>query len=294
MLYIKEIINIKLKINYLLLFLIVLSLCIGYGKEIIIGLISVFIHELSHVILSIKFGIKMDEIELFPFGGIAKSQGFFWLSSIEEILVSAIGPITNIFIALMFLFIYKKGITNHTIEIIIKGNLIIGIFNSLPIFPLDGGKILRGFLCNRMGYKLCTKRLAITTYIIAMFLIVFGIGQIFFYNRGLYIVLIAIFILLAARKEKKMVAFFFINEMLRKRGELVKRRVMGTHLLVGIETVKVKEITEYFLPKRYHIIIVIDNTGKSIGTIHENDLFEGIIEFGIDVTLEKLLINKEK
>lgn len=292
--FLKELKSIKVRINYLLLAIIGIYLYLGYGVEIIIALASIFFHEIGHVILSIRLGVDMDEVELFPFGGIAKSEGLFWFSMSEEVLVAAIGPTVNFILALFFYGISKMGLDNQIINLIIKSNIIIGGFNFLPIFPLDGGKILRAALSYRMGFKLATKRLTILTYVITICFIVFGIIQLIIYQTGLYFVLLSIFVSLAARKENKMAAFLFIHEIMCKRGELIKNKVMGTHLLVGISTVTLKEMTAYFLPKRYHIIIVIDGTGKSLGTINESELLDAILEFGIDVTLEKLLFKKEK
>ncbi|MTI48501.1 M50 family metallopeptidase [Sporosalibacterium faouarense] len=292
--FLKGIKGVKIKINFLLLMLIGFYLYLGYGQEIIIGIGSVLCHEMIHVVTSIRLGIQMDEIELFPFGGIAKADGIFWFSITEEIIVAVVGPATNFVIALLFYLLKEVGINNSVINLIIRSNIIIGSFNLLPVFPLDGGKIVRALFSNRVGFKACTRMMTKATYFICIFVIIIGVVNFVLYQEGLYLILISIFVLLAARKENKMAAFLFIYEILKKRGELKKKRIMGTHLLVGIKTVSAKEITSYFLPKRYHIIIVIDDSGNSIGSINENDLFEGILKYGIDVTLQKLLIEKEK
>ncbi len=294
MIIIKYLRSIKIKINFLLLILLPLYFYYGYGVEISVCLISVFLHEFSHVFVSNKIGLDMIEIEMFPFGGVAKSKESFWISTIDEIFISIAGPIMNFVIVIIFIFINKVAPNINIIEIIIKANLIIGLFNVLPIFPLDGGRILRSYISSKIGYKNGTIKLVYITYAISILSIIYGLITFVMHGKGIYLIFISLFILLAARKEKKMAAFIFINEIIGKKGQLLKKKVMGTHLLVALKTVTAMEMIKYFLPKKYHIIIVIDCTGKSIGTIHENDFMDIILEIGFDVTLEKLLIHKEK
>lgn len=290
----KRLKKVKLKINLLLLILLPLYFYLGYGIEVTVCFVSVIFHELAHIATSIKYGLEMNELEIFPFGSVARSNNTIWFKPDEEIKIAAIGPMVNLFTAIFFFLILMLGFQNYIINVIINVNFMIGGFNLLPLLPLDGGRIIRSFLSKRIGFMLATRTLLIITYVSTVLAMVIGLVMFVKYENSLYIVLISLFVFIAARKESKMVAFIFINDIVGKKAEIIKRKVMGTHLLVGLKNVTALEITKYFLPQKYHIIIVIDNNCKSIGTIHENDLIKGIIQNSVDVTLEELLITKEK
>lgn len=292
--FFKRLKEVKLKINLLLLILLPVYFYLGYGTEVTICFISILFHELTHIIASMKYGFEMNELELFPFGGVAKSKKIIWFKPDEEIVIAIVGPMISLLIALISFLVIKVSQQNYVLEVIIKANLIIGGFNLIPLLPLDGGRIIRAFLSKKVGYKLATRRLVMITYVTTVLAMIMGLIMVVRYYYGLYIFLISLFVFLAARKESKMVAFIFIYDIVGKKAEIIKKRVMGTHLLVGLKTVTAIEITKYFLPQKYHIIIVIDNNCNKLGTIHENELLKGIVQNGVDVTLEELLIPKEK
>ena len=290
----KRLIKVKFKINLLLLILIPLYFYLGHGVEIAVCLISILLHELSHILLCIKYELEIKELELFPFGSVARSDKSIWFKPNQEIIIAAAGPVVSLLISLFFFLISGLGYQNYIISILIKANFIIGMFNLLPFLPLDGGRITRAFLSKFIGFKPATRRLIMLTYISTILAVIVGSVIFIKYSYGLYIVLISIFLFLAARKESKMVAFIFMYDIIGKKAEVVKQKVMETHLLVALRTVTAMEITKYFLPQKYHIIIVIDNNCNCMGKIYENDLVNGIVQYGIYITLEELLITKEK
>ena len=286
--------TIKVKLNYLLMPLLFLYYYLGYGLEVLIGLSSVLIHELFHSITANKLGITVKEIELFPFGGIAKVSNNLSGDPSKEIIVSLMGPISNFLLVGLFFIIERFYMSHYVFDMIIKTNISIGLFNILPIFPLDGGRILRGHLSRVMGFKSATKILSKTTYVLTFLGVLFGVIVLIMNKNGIYFILLSCFIFIAAKKEKNMAVFLFMGEIIKKREELLNRRIMGSHILVALNVTTGKEILDCFLPQKYHIIIIIDHEGKAVGYIKENELLDGIIENGIDVPLESLLNNTKK
>ncbi|MFW6271361.1 MAG: M50 family metallopeptidase, partial [Bacillota bacterium] len=131
------------RIHPLFYLLIILFMFLGRLDEIIIAFISVICHELSHVILAYKCGYGINKIELFPFGGMAEYRGLLEMNPVHEILIAISGPFISLLLAGLFMLL--------DMDIFVKYNLFIGIFNIIPALPLDGGRILRGVLVSKEG-----------------------------------------------------------------------------------------------------------------------------------------------
>lgn len=134
-----------------------------FTKQIeIYALIMIFaiIHELGHLVAGILMGMKPEKIELMPFGlsvsfkinineynkKIKKGNNL----ETKKILIALAGPLTNL---IMILITYRLKIDIIKSMLIVYTNFLIMIFNLLPIYPLDGGRILKGILHISFGKR---------------------------------------------------------------------------------------------------------------------------------------------
>ncbi len=114
--------------------------------------LSIIIHELTHSLVARHYGLSMKEITLFIFGGVAHMEEDPD-SPRAEFMISAVGPVSSFLLAAFFFLLYKMGL-NIGWPVTITGvlnylswlNLILAVFNLIPAFPLDGGRILRSAL----------------------------------------------------------------------------------------------------------------------------------------------------
>jgi Zn-dependent protease len=197
----------------------------------IIILVSVLLHELAHSIVALRYGLKVSEIVLYIFGGVSviKEQEEASKDFHKEFRIAVVGPIASFVIAAIFAISFflltlissESTITtintaditssNHTLTIIAAGllqygalvNIILGGFNLIPIFPSDGGRILRSVLLRlkKNDYDKSTKitvRIGIMTSYVFM-----GFG---FFNlisgspiSGIWILIIGWFLISRAR-----------------------------------------------------------------------------------------------
>ncbi len=146
--------------------------------------VSVLIHELAHSIVAIKHGIKVTSIRLFIFGGLAQVASEPKTGR-HEFLIALSGPATSMalgmFFGLIYFYFLLENQSTPVAEIagwLASANVILAVFNMIPGFPLDGGRILRAILWDRwddMGRA--TKVVSQIGNGFALFLIIFGVLQ---------------------------------------------------------------------------------------------------------------------
>lgn len=111
---------------------------------------SVALHELGHSWVAIKKGCRVREIMLLPIGGVAKMESIP-TRPLDEILMAAAGPLVSFLLAVLFWLLTATGILTGTLIELSAINLILCLFNLLPSFPMDGGRIFRAIMSPRIG-----------------------------------------------------------------------------------------------------------------------------------------------
>lgn len=108
------------------------------------------IHECGHIFAGLILKLKPKKLDIMPFGLAVtfESYGYKKLVEAKKILIALAGPLTNILICVIALFIH---IDQNVKQTIIYSNILVALFNLIPIYPLDGGRILKGLI--KLKYK---------------------------------------------------------------------------------------------------------------------------------------------
>ena len=157
---------------------------------------SVILHELGHALMGQVFGVRTREILLTPIGGIAMLDRALD-NSRAEIWISIAGPIVNfilVVLALLLMFISNASWISYFIMV----NIMLGVFNLIPAFPMDGGRILRALLAKKYGYRKATLAALKVSKVFGVLFIGVGI----FYSIMLSI--IGIFLLLTSSRHERL------------------------------------------------------------------------------------------
>lgn len=150
-------------------------------------IVTVLLHELGHAITAMEYGIQAKNIVLLPFGGIASIEKFPG-NPRQELLISLSGPLMNLIMAGILKIIFpgdtvipenfRQVSITHGHDFILNlflANLVIAVFNLIPAFPLDGGRIFRALLAFKLNYIRATFIASLTGKIIAAVMIGAGI-----------------------------------------------------------------------------------------------------------------------
>ncbi len=114
---------------------------------------SVVLHELGHALAGRLFGVQTRDITLYPFGGVAR-MNMGLLRPVPELVVSLAGPVVNFAIAAGAFLLTGIGVPG--LRELMALNLVLGVFNLLPAFPMDGGRVLRAVLSFRRDPAVAT------------------------------------------------------------------------------------------------------------------------------------------
>ncbi|MCX9084643.1 MAG: CBS domain-containing protein [Candidatus Methanoperedens sp.] len=166
----------------------------------------VLLHELGHSIVAKKNGTNIQGITLFLFGGVSSLEEIPRDPKIEFKMALA-GPGVSLLIGSVLIIVYEFiktdiSINNpllHLLWLIAYINIILFIFNLIPAFPMDGGRVLRAVLASKMDYKKATSIAANVGKMFAIFMGIIG----FVVPGGLWYLLIAFFIYIGAAEEDK-------------------------------------------------------------------------------------------
>ena len=185
----KNILN-KIYINPIFIIILFIFILIGEFRFITYFMILILVHELGHIFISLLFKWNIDKIIILPFGGLTKYNEIINRPLIEEFLVA----ISGIILQLTFYNFIKYYIDYKYFSFI---NYFIILFNLIPIYPLDGSKILNVFFNIITSYKNSLNLTLIVSYI---FIIIFSL---LFFNINKIIAFILIFLMLEVNKLKK-------------------------------------------------------------------------------------------
>jgi stage IV sporulation protein FB len=155
------------KIDLKIFIFFALFLITGQSKIYAILMAFAFIHEIGHLIAGILLGLKPKKMKIMPFG-ISISFKYCKKTNIQRLLIAAAGPVTNLLIAGILFFVSDF----NERSLIIYSNILIALFNLIPIYPLDGGRIIKGILGFFYDYHIVDKNINIISNISIVFLTV--------------------------------------------------------------------------------------------------------------------------
>jgi Zn-dependent protease len=245
-----------------------IAYALGFASALLL-FASVVLHELGHSLVARRYGIEIQEIDLWLLGGVAVMKEGPHRPE-EELRFALAGPAVSVVIASAFalLALALSGTQLHELQAVaeyqaVVNALIVG-FNLLPAFPLDGGRVARALLWRRTGDKAratitaATVSRAFAWGFITLALLSLLVGAV----GGLWLGIIGLFLLIASRAEASGMRVHQAFEGHRA-GELMSHPVVAIPGNLTIE----EAVRRYFVPYRYTAFPVVDHAGKALGLL---------------------------
>ncbi|KAB2338707.1 stage IV sporulation protein FB [Cytobacillus depressus] len=255
-------------IHPLLWAVIALAIVTAHFIELSLFLLIIFVHEMGHAVAASFFSWRIKRIALLPFGGVAEMEEHGNRPLKEELIVILSGPLQHLWMIGVAFFLYKFSFLSEGMyELFIQYNLMVLLFNLLPIWPLDGGKLIFLLLSLYHAFPEAHRRVL---QVSAVSVILFACLILTFSPINLNIWVVLAFLLFSLYHEWKQSRYIFMRFLLEryygKSGE-----VRHIKPIVVQEDEMVLHVLEKFQRGCKHPII-IEKDGKEKGSMDENEL----------------------
>ena len=240
----------------------------------------VLAHEFGHIFTARAFGVATPDVTLLPIGGVARLERIPEKPG-EELLVALAGPAVNVVIAIGLVALagarldaqHLAAVESSRVSMIDRlaaVNLFLAVFNMIPAFPMDGGRVLRALLSIRLGHVRATEIAAAIGQFVA-----FGLGFLGLFGNPL-LIFIAIFVYLAASSEAQLVAMRAMS-----RDVPVNAAMMTQFARLAPES-HIDEAVDTLLRTSQGEFPVVDGAGRLAGLLTRADLIRALKQLGPD------------
>lgn len=193
----------QFKVDLKIFLFLILFYITGQLGEYAVILILAFVHELGHLLAGIILGMKPAKLELKPYGisisfkinpndynkKIAKGN----LLELKKAIVACAGPVTNLIIIIITL---NLRLNIFTSLLIIYSNILLIIFNLIPMYPLDGGRIVKSLIYLFLGKKKAEKYTNIISFIFLIIVTFMGsVATFYFENMAIFLIIICLWLI---------------------------------------------------------------------------------------------------
>ncbi|WP_411168929.1 site-2 protease family protein [Clostridium sp. MB05] len=268
--------------------IVLIILVCSYNSMFIFALIWVFLHELAHILVALKFGCKFYNIEFHVFGIRAELSDIDSLKDKEKLLVYLAGAFLNIFISILFYIIGIKYPSNF-IETSMNLNIGLAIFNLLPAYPLDGSRILEILLSKKILFKKAQKIISIISYSIAsLFIIISTIIYIFLHSLNISMIIGAIIIVYITRIEEHTTMYITMGNVVKKRNKLLKNKYIENKSISVYYKQGLVNVLALVDRNKFNTFYILDDDMKLIYILNEDELIDALKVYG-NMTLEEYI-----
>lgn len=247
----------------------------------------VLAHEFGHIFTARAFGVSTPDVILLPIGGVARLERIPEAPG-EELLVAVAGPLVNVAIALILVVFFGASLSlqhlgaveNEQVSMIDRlaiVNLFLVLFNLIPAFPMDGGRVLRALLAMRFGHVRATEIAATIGQWTA-----FALGFLGLFTNPL-LIFIAIFVYLAAASEAQLVA---IRAMSR---DVPVTAAMITQYAALVPDEHIDAAIETLLQTSQSVFPVIDGERRLVGVLGRDDMIRALKQLGPDAKVADVM-----
>lgn len=248
---------------------------------IVLVFVCVTAHEFGHIFAARAFGVPTPDVTLLPIGGVARLARIPEQPS-EELVVAIAGPLVNVAIAILLVVVAGADLSERHLATIESSqvsmidrlaavNLFLALFNMIPAFPMDGGRVLRAVLSIRLGHVRATEIAARIGQLVA-----FGLGFLgLFWNPIL--IFIAIFVYLAAASESQLVTIRALS-----RDVPVSAAMMTRFATLGPDD-GIDTAVQTLLQTSQSEFPVVDRDGHFLGLLGRDGIIRALRDLGPDV-----------
>jgi stage IV sporulation protein FB len=268
------------RLHPLFVLVMIASIVTGRFAELSTLFFIVLWHELGHLIVALNFGWTVKEVKLLPFGGVLEVEEAGTLPAQEEVWVAIAGPAQNAILAVIgYLLALAGWIDKGWSDDFVRANVLIGLFNLLPVLPLDGGRMLQAWISLLVPFHRTLMWSAKISLAFSGIIVVASLYPLL--NGGLlHLNLLAVGIFLCASNWTYLrnIPFVFLRFLVH-RSERSEKHIDRGKLscpIVIAENRPLSHIIRLFMKEQYHLVYVM-RRGKIAKVVPEKTIIDGFL-----------------
>lgn len=248
---------------------------LGFIFDLSLAFFWIIIHELTHYFVVLKLNIESEKFKLHVLGARLEIKDYEDLSSREKLIICMAGPILNCVAAIVFFYIYKFFLKSEYIYSSYEINLVLFIFNLLPTYPLDGGKILGAILEEKMIFKDVNEVLIKISYLFGIAFILLSILGIFILGKfNITSILAGVFIIYLSYSERRKVMYIIMSDITKKKERLINKKYIDSRITSVYCEQDMVNLLKIIDKNRFNIFYVLDEEMNILYILKENEIIE--------------------
>lgn len=270
----------------------VLALSRGASK-IGVMLTALLIHESAHALCAYALGVRVEQIELMPFGGAVRLEGFSTLLGWRGAAIASAGPLANLLVIMSCATLVRYEIcTPEMLRSLVDCNTALMLLNLLPVLPMDGGRIVCALLGHLCGDTRSRKLLSVLGGCASMLLMGTGVYGAWKTGRiNITLFLMGSYLLYAAAAEYRIPYYRQIENGMEKQRRVLKEDVVTVREVIAYREMPVYRLAAKLNPLHLHRIYISDGQSRMLGVIDEGDVVHAMLQNPV-MPLQEILDGK--
>lgn len=259
--------NTSFKLDFFMVLLSFLWIISGNVLTLLTMFLAVFLHESAHIFSAKALGLTTETVTLYIFGGNAEIKGIED-NYIIECIVALFGPLASVFTG----FLWQTGVNLNILpawQEFVDYSYCIALINLIPVYPLDGGRILSSVLKGAFGVKKGKKILNVVSVTFSSMFLIKNIASLIMFNRASGLVM-AIFMFVVSLKSIKNKNHLFLRENKWQKAENIKIiKAYGTESLLNV--------SKKIIGNDFYIIMIFNERENITGYLTEKQLNDALL-----------------
>lgn len=272
--------EVSVYISPIMLIMAVFFVAFGMAYELVCSLTAVILHECAHARIAKRLGYALGEIRLMPYG--AALCGISDMRTAHEVAIAVAGPLFNLALGLVFAAMWwLVPISYAFTSTFCMCNLYIGLFNLMPVYPLDGGRIAFALLSVRLRRAKAFKIMRVLSGVFgAVFLTLFVLSAV--YALNVCFLSVGLFMLVSAfipDKRAQYYALFATGERDRRIAKPLETRTFAVS-----RDAPLIELCKTLNPDRYTVFMLCNRAAEPERRVSETELLDAVKARGYSVS----------
>ncbi len=251
----------------------------GQGALLLTMLLVLAMHEMGHVLAALALGVRVSAIEVTPFGGAARLEGWRQLPAWQAALIALAGPLANLLLAMAAIFGTHYGLFSvEEAALFVRCNLTLMLFNLLPVLPMDGGRLCCACLGAWIGEQRALRVFSGLGIVLGLCVLALGAWGATQGMLNLTLLLAGSYLVYAALCERNTPAYTQLHRSMSNRTHLQERGALPARHWVVRDDLPIERLANRLSANCVHDFEVVDASMRRVGRLDESALLRGLLD----------------